>query len=109
MVKFVVMIEPKEGTDLEEFWKRWQEVHAPIHDKPQLKKYVINRVTQVIAGGEIKVWGMTEQWFDSMESYQEYRRANDADPEFQRLNDDWHGRLAGRTIFFMEEKVLIDR
>ena len=63
MVKFVAIVKPKEGSDPEEFWKYWLEVHAPRHiNWPGLRKYCISRVTEVVGGDTDRMWGMAEEW-----------------------------------------------
>ena len=69
MVKRVMVCELTEGTDPDEFWKHWVEVHAAaLKSETGIKKYVLNRV-KTVAKGEPKFWGLMEMWFDSEEDY----------------------------------------
>ena len=69
MVKRVMVCSLAEGTDPDEFWKYWVEVHAAaLKNETGIKKYVLNRVTTV-AKGEQKFWGLMEMWLDSEEDY----------------------------------------
>ena len=59
----------KPGTDQEEFWKHWQNVHAAQYKKmPYLQKYVLNRVMEVIKGEPV-FWGLVETWWKSKEEH----------------------------------------
>ena len=74
MIKMINVYSLPEGTDPEEFWKYHTEVHALDVKKAAgslLKKYVINRVVEVIRG-EPKFWGLIEMWWESKEAREEY-------------------------------------
>ena len=66
-----------EGTDPEEFWKYHTKIHAEDVKKAagpslkKLKKYVVNRVTNVVEG-DAKYFGIVEMWWDNAEALQEY-------------------------------------
>ncbi len=71
MVKRILIFKLKPGTDPEEFWDHWEKVHAAeFRKRPELKKYVINRVSKVTKG-EPAFWGLVETWWDSEESHAE--------------------------------------
>ncbi|MBI2958054.1 MAG: hypothetical protein HYY32_04340 [Chloroflexi bacterium] len=64
------------NVDPQEFW----EYHTGPHARdvvggagPELKRYVVNRVTDVIRG-EMQFWGLIEKWWESKESRDEYLR-----------------------------------
>ncbi len=62
------------GTDQDAFWKYHTEVHALDVVRgagPDLKRYVVNRVTEVIRG-EMQFWGLIEKWWESKQSRDEY-------------------------------------
>ena len=63
-----------EGTDPDEFWKYHTEVHARDVRKaagPGLKKYVLNRVVEVVRG-KPTFWGCIEMWWESKEERDKY-------------------------------------
>ena len=65
-----------EGTDPDEFWKYHTQVHAADVKKaagPTLKKYVINRVVEVMRG-EPKFFGVIEMWWESKEARDGYAK-----------------------------------
>jgi uncharacterized protein (TIGR02118 family) len=65
-----------EGTDPDEFWKYHTQVHAADVKKaagPTLKKYVINRVVEVMRG-EPKFFGIIEMWWESKEARDGYAK-----------------------------------
>jgi len=69
MIKRVWTCSLKEGTDPDEFWKHWVEVHgAELKDETLIKKYTVQRVKTVVKG-QPKFWGLMEMWFDSEEEY----------------------------------------
>ena len=69
MIKRVMIFKLKPGTDPDEFWKHWQEVHAAQYKKmPHLQKYVLNRVTEATKG-EPAFWGLVETWWNSKEEH----------------------------------------
>ena len=99
MVKRVMVCSLTEGTDPDEFWKYWVEVHAAgLKNEPGIKKYVIHRVTKV-AKGEPKFWGLMELWFDSEEDYKRIF-ANKSDEYFA-------SHMTERFAAWVEEKVII--
>lgn len=101
MIKRVVSFSLPEGTNPDEFWKYWQEVHVPgIMPLPGLKKYVINRVTNVI-GGEANFWGLAESWWESEEAMHQAFNS----PEGKSCQDDIVDRITGICVSIVEEKV----
>ena len=61
----------KPGTDPEEFWKHWCEEHGPLYANrcgKYLRKYVVNRVIEVVKGEPV-VWGVVETWWKNKEEY----------------------------------------
>jgi uncharacterized protein (TIGR02118 family) len=101
MIKRLVAFSLPEGADPEEFWRYWQEEHVPgIMRLPGLKKYVINRLSQAVAG-EPKFWGVAESWWESEAAM---RRAF-ASPQGKACQDDFMARITGFFAAIMEEKV----
>jgi uncharacterized protein (TIGR02118 family) len=81
MVKLVFCCRRKEGTSLEEFQKRWLEVHGPLvkrlrADLPMMKRYVQSHLLPGAASDGLRASrgaaepydGITEVWFDDLES-----------------------------------------
>jgi uncharacterized protein (TIGR02118 family) len=81
MVKLVFCCRRKEGMSLEEFQKRWLEVHGPLvrrlrEDLPGMRRYVQSHLLpgpatsglQASRGAADPYDGITEVWFDSLES-----------------------------------------
>jgi len=81
MIKLVYCCRRKEGMSLEEFQKRWLEVHGPLvrklnRDLPAMKRYVQSHTLpgpattalQASRGTADAYDGITEVWFDSLEA-----------------------------------------
>ena len=90
-----------EGKDPEEAWKYWVEKHAPMLREylPGIRKYVINRVTEVVRG-EPQLWGILEIWFDS-------REACDKAFTTERPKDDFRSFMADSRSVSVEEAVIV--
>ncbi len=104
MIKRVSFYSLPEGVDPDEFWKYHTEVHSSEYKKavaPRLKKYVINRVTEVVRG-EPKFWGFVEQWWENEED----RNAAINTPEVKRINEDFRSRVTGGFLVGVEEKEI---
>lgn len=103
MVKRVMVFKLKPGTDPDEFWKHWELKHASEYKKmPYLRKYVINRVKQVIKGEPV-FWGLVETYWDSIEDHDK----NALTPESKAFKDPWFGEhIADSFGAWMEEKQM---
>lgn len=86
MVKFVGMIQKKDGLTMEEFERYWQEVHVPIMLKtPGVIKYRINIVDKENSmNPEFPYDGFSEVWFEDLESMNRCL----ASPEFDEIRRD---------------------
>ena len=72
MIKMIFVFSLKPGVDPDEFTRIWEEENAAEFKKyPPLKKYVLNKLTQV-TGGEQKFWGLVEMWYENEEEYKKY-------------------------------------
>jgi len=84
MVKYIALWSVKPGLDAEETWKLWPK-HAEWAKsilKPELKRYVQNRVVEKLSGSEVDFFGVTEFWFDDMESAKRaVERLSNAQPD----------------------------
>ena len=105
MVKRVFVFSLPEGSDPDEFWKFWEEVHAAEFKKfPALRKYIIHRVTKVVKG-EQKFWGLGEVWYDSEEAY---NQAREGSPVVERVSSDGYSeRVIDEFSAWVEEKVIM--
>jgi uncharacterized protein (TIGR02118 family) len=109
MIKRINAFPLAPGRDPEKVWKYWVEIHCQHVKKiPGLKKYVINRVIELVPGpGGVKrdpqFWGLVELWFDTLEDYE--RAINS--PEY--LTKDEFASMVGEPprIAFVEEKVIV--
>lgn len=111
MIKRIGLYSLPEGTDPEDFWKFHTEIHSSDVRKAfgsKVKKYVINRVVEVVRG-ESKFWGMVELWFEDQESMDEAHamlkkmRTSDG----KTLWDDFESRVTSRFSAIVEEKEIL--
>jgi hypothetical protein len=70
MVKYIALWSMDPKLTSEEVWRIWPKHSDWVKDvlKPELKRYVQNRVIEKLTGAEIDFCGVTEMWFDDMES-----------------------------------------
>ena len=71
MVKYIALWVVKPGLDPDETWKRWREEHVDWVKKrlqPELKRYVQNQIIEKLPGSEVDWFGITELYFDDVES-----------------------------------------
>jgi uncharacterized protein (TIGR02118 family) len=120
MIKLMAHFNPRPGTDPEELWHYWYEVHGPPHIGPGLLKYSVNRVIPVekdspinkVVDGTPKFWGVAELYFESAEAVQ---RGGEA-PKLRKYVEeakkspggDWFERITDHTMFALEEKVIYE-
>lgn len=110
MIKSVSIYSLPKGTDPEEFWKYHTEVHARDVARlagKGLKKYVINRVTEV-RFGEPKFWGMIEMWWESEEAKDAYFKIANVTktPSGRSIPDDFKVRVTDQFGAQVEEKEI---
>ncbi len=109
MIKRINVFPLAEGADPEKIWDYWVNVHSEyVKTMPGLKKFVINRVIEIIPGPggvkrDPKFWGLVELWFDSMEDYEKATKS----PEYMH-KDDRFAEMVGEptSLAFVEEKVI---
>ena len=71
MVKIVFLVHKRADLDREEFRRYWRETHGPIAAKlPGLRKYVQNHALPGPDGFDPEYDGLTELWFDDLESFE---------------------------------------
>ena len=71
MVKYIALWVIKPGLDPEKTWSRWREEHVEWVKKrlhPELKRYVQNRIIEELPGSKVDWFGITELYFDDVES-----------------------------------------
>ena len=103
MIKMVSIFSLPSGVDPDEFWKYWKEIHVPDFKslKPSLKKYIINRVDQKLAGAD-KFWGLVETWWENEDDV----RLTFGSPEGKKVADDFWTRVIGRCSVIVEEEEI---
>jgi uncharacterized protein (TIGR02118 family) len=77
MFKTITVISLRPGVDPEEFFKYHTEVHSLDAIKAacgKIKRYVINRLVQMMGGKEQKFYGLVEMWWDSKEDCEAYSK-----------------------------------
>jgi len=109
MVKLVYCISKKAGLSDEEFFRYWEDIHAPIGARiPLLRKLVQSHRLNVPEDKHRPDYdGMAELWFDDVEALLEARQS----PEWKASSEDEanfidHHRVA---YFVSEEHLLLDR
>jgi hypothetical protein len=111
MVKYTTTFGIKEGYDLEETWKLWEEVHVPrVMEKFRdlLEKYVIIRLENADPSGKPELFGGIEMWFKDMDAARRgiqmmLGQSPDAVDEFSK-------RVTNlRRVFVLKEKVVYER
>jgi hypothetical protein len=106
--KRVVWFEPKEGLDLEATWKYWIEDFGPRHISPDHIRFSVSRVIKKYIGNG-KLWGISESWYDSDESFRSSHAKHQEDPEFMKRIEEWHNYWTVRAHLLFEEKRLFER
>jgi hypothetical protein len=111
MVKLVAPLQLKEEVDRDEYWKFWVETWGPSHLAPGVRKYALNRVTEVEAGPPDKIWGLAEFWYDSKEAHEADRpfilNRRRGDPELQRAAEKFQTSKSWSLAAFTDEKIII--
>ena len=71
MIKVITLLKRKQGLPLDEFYRYWQEKHAPValRDNPQMVKYVQNHGV-ILPSGEQAYDGVAETWWPDMDTFQ---------------------------------------
>lgn len=120
MIKLVFCCRRKEGMSLEEFQARWLEVHGPLvrrlrRDLPMMKRYVQSHTLAGPANDGLRASrgtaepydGITEVWFDSLESMGAYEGQASLDAAQKLLEDEAEFLDFTRSsVFITEEKEI---
>jgi len=109
MVKVITLLKRKKGITLEEFSRHWQEKHGAIVLKtvPGIKRYIQNHAVRLSAGGEPKIDGIAEVWYDDLEAWRQFADLYWGD-KGKAIRDDEETFLdKSKLVFFVaEEKVI---
>ena len=70
MIKLIGTAYRRDDFSKEEFFRYWNEVHAPISGNvPGLRGYVVSEVTQKLTG-DLEADAFVELWWDDMEAFE---------------------------------------
>lgn len=109
MVKLIGLVKRKSGITQEEFSRYWEERHGPLVEKvfPGVKRYVQNHAVRLGRGGEPKIDGVVELWFDDLESLQAVADFYEGE-EGKVIRDDEENFIdrSKMAFFIAEEKVI---
>ena len=106
MVKLILLVRRKPGTDRKAFQRYYEFTHAPLASSVmrQCKKYVRNFVSEELSG-PLDFDVITEFWFDADGPWEEAQR-NLSDPGIQQLLEDDELRFMDRSsmrVFTVDE------
>ena len=109
MVKLIGLLKRKDGITQEEFSQYWEEKHAPLIVKlfPEMKRYVQNHAVKLPGGGEPPFDGVSEVWYDDLQSCQTAAKFWQSD-EGKVIRDDEEKFIDRSKMVFLvaEEKVI---
>ncbi|MFK7895987.1 MAG: EthD domain-containing protein [Myxococcota bacterium] len=120
MIKLVFCCHRKQGMTREDFQERWLAVHGPLvqrlrADLPMMKRYVqshtlseeVNAGLQASRGTAESYDGITEVWFDSLESMGAYESEASIAAAQKLFEDEAQFLDFGRSsVFVTEEKEI---
>jgi uncharacterized protein (TIGR02118 family) len=92
VIKSIGLLKRKKGLTREQFLQHYEKIHAPLFlskNVPGLTKYVQNHPAKG-AGPEFEtdIDGISELWFDDLESLNAFYQWMHSSPEAQDLRDD---------------------
>ena len=109
MVKLIGLLKKKDGITQEEFLQYWKEKHAPLVVKlfPGMKRYVQNHAVRLPGDRESRIDGVSEVWFDDLQSCQAAANFWQSD-EGKVIRDDEEKFIDRSKMVFLvaEEKVI---
>lgn len=110
MVKLIVLLKRNRRLTLEEFTKYWYEQFGPMAKEllpPLVRRYVQNHALKLGGKGEPQIDGVSELWFDDLESFQQYGNWVLSDASKPMLEEEEKFMERSKLIFFVcEEKVI---
>ena len=113
MIKAFAIVKRKDGLSREQFLQHWKEIHGPLfisQSMPGLRRYVQHHPAQVTKPGfDTDIDGISEFWFDDLESAQGFFDWLFSD-EGKECRDDQKLFVNVREspIFIGEEHILIE-
>jgi uncharacterized protein (TIGR02118 family) len=110
MVKVITTIRRKEGMSQEEFSRYWEENHGPLIKKilPGVKRYVQNHARKLPGGGEPKIDGVVEIWFEDMDAWRKAAEFFEGEGGKAIITDEEKFIDRSSMVFFVaEEKVIV--
>jgi hypothetical protein len=111
MEKLVVQIKPKDGVDLEKFWKDWGEKYATCYSgQSGLTRYIISRFKEFHGGKDdpSRMWGMEEFWYQDKQSYAKAQKAMQKDSKIKGRLNEFQSQLAWSWAGWVEERLIVD-
>jgi uncharacterized protein (TIGR02118 family) len=115
IVKYVALLNRKDGMTRDEFLKYWIDQHVPLAlDTPGLLRYHASPTLQSFNGDngtrpdpEPAPWdGVVEMWFENREAFTESFR----DEYWEQVRTDMYRNLAmGRVAFLVKEHLVFER
>ena len=92
MIKTIARLKRKKGMSREEFLYHYEKVHAPLalsKNMPGVRKYVQNHPINIEGTGfDNEIDGISEMWFDDIESFQAFEKWLASSPEAEELRQD---------------------
>lgn len=109
MVKLIEILKRKDGMPLEEFSRYWREHHGPlaVQTLPGFKRYVQNHALWLPGSGEPRIDGVTELWFDDLESQRACAAWYNSEEGRALREDEARFTEIGKATFFVCEEVVI--
>lgn len=104
MIKIIGTAYKRDDFTTDEFFRYWNEVHAPISAKaPGIRGYVVSEVLRKI-GGELEADAFVEQWYDDEAAFERAQATPEAAAAWEDV-----GRYAKTTgtFWLVKEHVLI--
>jgi len=110
MIKAIALLKRKQGITLEEFRRRYEEVHAPMAVRlfPTMTKYVRNYVISAPfapGAGEPEFDCITEECFDNQEDFQAWRDIAFGEAGRAIRDDERNFLHRKRTVYLLVDAV----
>ena len=110
MVKLIALLKRKDGVSAEEFSRYWHDEHGPLiaSSFPKIRRYVQNHAVKLEGGGEPKVDGVVELWFDDLQTWKEFADMYRSEKGKVIADDEEKFIDRSKMVFFVtEEKVIV--
>ena len=109
MIKVMTVVKRKQGLTYEEFSDYWEKKHGPLVVKvlPGLERYVQSHAIRLPGGGEPKIDGVAEIWYNDVASWRAGAAFYLSDGGKVIRNDEEKFMDRSKTILLVaEEKVI---